>query len=200
MKTIAITGCNRGAGLTLANYFLSEGNRVVGLNRSPSEITHGNYLEMQYSADYDEEEVESMFDILDEVDVLILNAGMYSEHSIASISKESMAEMLTVNSIAPLLLAKEYLCRASEKSKVIVMGSRAEEFIMKGAPMYSMSKMVLRKMFEELSIYFQIHEMGLSYLSLPRIDGENDFKSEDLVSLVDDIVNSKPRIEFRSIV
>lgn len=199
MKTIAITGCNRGLGLSLANHLLNKGHTVIGMNRTPSNIKHQEYREVQYSADLNDLEVEALFTIVGKIDVLILNAGMFLEHSVASIGKLSMEEMMRVNAIAPVVLAREFLCVADEGSTVIVMGSRAEDFTMKSAPLYSASKAALRAMFKELEFYFKVNEVGLSYLSLPRVDSDNSFSTEDLIGYIDEAMNHKGRIEFRSI-
>lgn len=72
-KTIVITGCNRGLGLELAEYFLYGGYEVIGLNRTQSKLRHPKYLEIKYEANFNEKQLKGIKSKLIEVDILIVN-------------------------------------------------------------------------------------------------------------------------------
>ena len=74
---ILITGTTQGIGKAIAEYFLSKGHEVIGIDRQVTGIQHGNYQHYQCDVrDYD-----NLPDIPN-VNVLINNAGTQNEHDI----------------------------------------------------------------------------------------------------------------------
>lgn len=81
MKTVVITGANRGIGLALANKFLAEGFVVIGTSRKESidSITHQNFYAVSLDVTSSESitnAVEFINNKFSKIDLLINNAGI----------------------------------------------------------------------------------------------------------------------------
>lgn len=74
---ILITGTAQGIGKAIAELFLHEGHSVIGLDRQPQSISHGNYTHVLC----DVRDYQSLPDVED-VDILINNAGTQNEADI----------------------------------------------------------------------------------------------------------------------
>lgn len=74
---ILITGTAQGIGKAIAELFLQKGHSVIGLDRQPQSISHGNYTHVLC----DVRDYQSLPDVKD-VDILINNAGTQNEADI----------------------------------------------------------------------------------------------------------------------
>jgi len=84
MKTIVITGASRRLGLFLVEKFLSMGDRVIAITRSPSQNVqsiNSEHLHLIQVANYDQlgvtKAIQEIEAIAESVDLLINNASMY---------------------------------------------------------------------------------------------------------------------------
>lgn len=84
MRTIVVTGASRRLGLFLVEKFLSMGDTVIAISRSPSQDFHpisSEHLHIVQVANYDQtnvtKAVQEIEGIADRVDLLINNASMY---------------------------------------------------------------------------------------------------------------------------
>ncbi|HEU4704878.1 MAG TPA: SDR family oxidoreductase [Sphingomicrobium sp.] len=130
MPTVLITGANRGIGLEFVRQFAADGWRVVATVRDPAE---GGELEgldgarIEQLAMLDLESVAGFGARIDgPLDLLIANAGTWAPENAATAEDgREWAEMLTVNAIAPFLLAKALLGRVAEaRGKLVAISSR----------------------------------------------------------------------------
>ena len=74
---VLITGSSQGIGKAIAERFLKDGHKVIGIDREPASIENENYL--HYVCDVREKEKLPM---IEEVEILINNAGTQNEDDI----------------------------------------------------------------------------------------------------------------------
>ena len=118
MKTVLITGANRGIGLEHAKVFSARGIRVFATARSPSEATEltalaqasgGNLKVLPYDA-ASPDAPALLKQALGEtpIDLLLANAGGMGNRDVAfgSVDVEEVLQLVRINSLAPLKLAE----------------------------------------------------------------------------------------------
>lgn len=126
MPTVLITGANRGIGLEFARQYSQDGWTVIATVRdsSPELDDLGVRIERLDMRDLDA--VEAMGGALEDLDLLIANAGTYGPKSV-DIAKdgEDWAATFMVNTIAPFLLARSVLPKvAARGGKLIGISTR----------------------------------------------------------------------------
>jgi len=130
MKTVLITGANRGIGLEHTRAFVARGIRVFAAARSPDDADELNALAATHSGKitvlgYDAAHPESPALVKVAVgdmpiDLLLANAGVGSgeRESFGSVDVEDVIQLIRINSIAPLKLAEalaENVARSERK-------------------------------------------------------------------------------------
>lgn len=120
MPTVLITGANRGLGLEFARQYAETGWQVIATARDPGSADDlrslkGVRVERLDMSDLDE--VERFGRGIDELDLLIANAGTYGPREVytAEAARE-WEDTFAVNTIAPFLLAETVL-PAVERSR-----------------------------------------------------------------------------------
>lgn len=127
MKTVLITGANRGVGLALATHYADEGWQVIGVCRQRSEE-----LEQVASRVIDgidvtrDEDVARLVAELDDtrLDVLVNNAGLLQDEQLGRIDFDSIRRQMEINAYAPLRVTEALLANLSAGSKVANITSR----------------------------------------------------------------------------
>jgi len=130
MKTVLITGANRGIGLEHTRSFVARGIRVFAVARSPSQADELNVLATRHAdkitvLGYDAADPASPALLKAAVgdtpiDLLLANAGVGSgdRESFGSVDVEDALQLIRINSIAPLKLAEalaENVARSDRK-------------------------------------------------------------------------------------
>ena len=129
MKSVVVTGANRGIGLELCKQFLAKGNRVFATYRSnKGELkTIENTNLSTFKLDVrDADELESFASSIEgSVDILINNAGIADGRwqSISEINMQHAIEVIEVNSIAPVLVTQKFENKLKPGSKIVMMSS-----------------------------------------------------------------------------
>jgi len=127
MPTVVITGANRGLGLELARQYAADGWSVIATSRAASdEISALGVKTAQFDVS-DLDAVERFGRAFDRpLDLLIANAGTWGPMRIESAQDgRDWADALTVNSIAPVLLAQALMPRLAEaKGSAIAITSK----------------------------------------------------------------------------
>jgi NAD(P)-dependent dehydrogenase (short-subunit alcohol dehydrogenase family) len=129
MPKLLITGANRGIGLEFARQYAGDGWEVIATARDPGEADELGALSGVRVEQLELRELDAVvafggrFD--GPLDLLIANAGTWKpERAETDEDGRAWAEMLTVNSIAPYLLARACLDRvAAAKGKLIAITS-----------------------------------------------------------------------------
>jgi NAD(P)-dependent dehydrogenase (short-subunit alcohol dehydrogenase family) len=128
MPTVLITGANRGLGLEFVRQYVADGWDVIATAREPGSAAElratGVRIEELDQANLDA--VTGFGERIDQLDLLIANAGLYGPHQPRSAADgREWADTFTVNTIAPYLLAQSLLrqVRAS-RGKLIAVSTR----------------------------------------------------------------------------
>ncbi len=136
MKTILITGANRGIGLALAKNFSTD-NKVYALCRSefPKDELYDNITVVKLDVS-DEAAIKEFAAQLDtdnvSVDLLINNAGIAAEDENYNpkVDAASLAELFAINTIAPMMMALHLTpaMKRADKPCMIAISSRMGTF------------------------------------------------------------------------
>jgi len=158
---VLITGANRGIGLEFVRQVAARGERVFATCRQPAEAIELQDLKAQNPdlvsiTALDVTNPSSIVDSYNTIstqtetlDLLINNAGInIDDGSFGALDLDTMQSILTVNSIAPMLVTQQYLdlVKAGSKPKIINVSSgngSLTNLVMTGYYSYSASKAAL---------------------------------------------------------
>ena len=130
MKTVLITGANRGIGLALVQAHVARGDRVIGACRHGSDALAQTGARVEDGVDVgDDAAVADLARRLDgvRIDVLWLNAGIMARNALGSLDAAGFAsarQQFEVNALGPLRVAQALLPNLGEGSKVGIITSR----------------------------------------------------------------------------
>lgn len=181
MKTVLVTGANRGLGLEFCRQYAGDGWRVIAACRDPQGAQILNTL----AASNPNIEVEAL-DVADfsqidalagklngqAIDILLNNAGVYGDqigHGFGNLDYAAWQTTLNVNSIAPIKMAEAFvphLLKGSDKLIATVsslMGSLADNSS-GGSLLYRSSKAAVNAAMHSLAIDLQPRSIGVLIL------------------------------------
>jgi NAD(P)-dependent dehydrogenase (short-subunit alcohol dehydrogenase family) len=130
MKTILITGANRGIGLALTKYLLARGDQVIAVCRHDSEALRKTGARIEVGVDVtDDAALATLAQRLGDtrIDQLWLNAGILARESLGSIDAagfDSLRRQFEVNALGPLRVAQVLSANLGTGSKVGIITSR----------------------------------------------------------------------------
>lgn len=170
MKTVLITGANRGVGLEFCRQYAAEGWRVLACSRYPEKSDALNKLAAENSGLIkvhaldvaDHVEIDRLAQVLadESIDLLINNAGIYPDSDKAGFGHTDYAEWMQaflINTMAPLKMAEAFAAQiARGKQKTIAtitskMGSIADNSG-GGSYLYRSSKAAVNMVVKSLAI------------------------------------------------
>ena len=152
MKTIWITGGNRGIGLELAKHYISDGHHVIVLCRQSSEALSKTAAQIIEGIELmDPTSLSPAIELAHStpIDILINNAGILRSESLDHLDNqafESIDQQIKINAIAPLRVTSQLRHGLKKGSKVVLMTSRMgsiEDNTSGGRYGYRMSKAAL---------------------------------------------------------
>lgn len=167
MKTLLITGANRGVGLALTKVYLKAGWQVLATCRVPSQADELQSLTLRYRSltifaldvtDYTQ--VNKLATQLNGqvVDVLLNNAGLYGPkgYKFGECDETAWRAVFETNVIAPIKLAEAFITHieASELKTIAAISSRVgsqTENTKGGGYLYRSSKAALNSSIKSLS-------------------------------------------------
>ena len=174
MKNIVITGCSSGFGFDAAKYLAEKGHRVyatmrniMGKNAQPAMALrdyakNNGYkietLELDVTSD---ESVQSAFDQISNVDVLINNAGSGFGGAVEMFSSQQCLDQLDLNIVGTMRTTKAVLpkMRAQKSGLIIQVSSVAGRCAFPGWGIYHASKWGLEGMSEALR--YELAPLGI---------------------------------------
>ncbi len=135
MATILVTGANRGIGLALAEELVRRGDRVIATVRDPFRLPdvlrtapkeQMAVIGMEVT---DDRAVARAAESLKEpLDAIVNNAGIHGTRggSVVNADLAEMAQVLAVNTIAPLRVARAFLphLKRSERPRIMTISSQ----------------------------------------------------------------------------
>lgn len=170
MRTIVITGANRGIGLELTKRYLESGDQVLALCRKSSPELRETQAKVIEGADVTD--FKAMKNAAQEagniqVDLLICNAGLLQQESITSFDEaaiESCRAQFEVNTLGPMRTVSAFLPLLKENSRIAMITSRMgsiEDNTSGGSYGYRMSKCALNMATRSL-----VHDLRASAISI----------------------------------
>lgn len=129
--TWLVTGANRGIGLEYVKQLAARGETVIAACRDPqnaSELGKAGVRVVKLNVT-DEESCHQLAETLrgTAIDVLINNAGVSSTtNTLQAVTKAAMVEVLTVNTVSPLLVTKALLpnLKAGKLKRIVNISSQ----------------------------------------------------------------------------
>lgn len=158
MKTILITGANRGIGLEMTKQLAGRGDRIIAVCRHPSRELDTLGVEIIEGVDVtSEQSVTELATALDgrKLDYLVNNAGVLEQTSLVNLDYEAMERQFRVNSIGPLRVTAALQNNLAAGSKVFIITSRMgsiDDNTSGGSYGYRMSKAAVNMAGKSLSV------------------------------------------------
>lgn len=181
MKTVLITGANRGLGLEFCRQYIRDDWRVIATCRYPDNAIDLNSLARQYAdlhvhaldvTDFSQIDALSQTLTNESIDVLINNAGIYADEQgvgLGQLNYQSWEKSFLINTLAAVKMTEAFLPQVQKsKQKLIVaisslMGSMADN-VSGGSLSYRSSKAALNAAMKSLSIELCPHSIGVLIL------------------------------------
>jgi NAD(P)-dependent dehydrogenase (short-subunit alcohol dehydrogenase family) len=151
-KTVFVSGSTAGIGFAIAHRFLQEGASVTINGRSNEgvdeavtklrELVPGSVVK-GIAADFSKvEDVNNLIARLDEVDILINNAGIFEPKSFADIPDEDWFRLFEVNVMSGVRLSRHYFPKMLAKNwgRILFISSESAVFIPDEMIHYGMTK------------------------------------------------------------
>ncbi|WP_025665444.1 SDR family NAD(P)-dependent oxidoreductase [Aquimarina megaterium] len=145
-KIFLITGTSKGIGRYLAEYYLKDGNYVIGCSRSKSDLVNDKYTHFEKDV-ANETDVLEIFRFIRKhykrIDVLINNAAINPRILTAGLLPYKMIEdTYKVNVYAPMIFCREAIKLMSRKKygRIINMSSMAVKHEVRGESLYTSTK------------------------------------------------------------
>lgn len=130
MKTVLVTGANRGIGLALVQHLTRRGDQVIAVCRQPGDALQNSGARVESGVDVtDAQALAGLAAGLGDtrLDALILNAGIMSREKLGSIDDDGFDDMrrqYEVNALGPLRVVQALQDRLADGSKVGIITSR----------------------------------------------------------------------------
>ncbi|WP_419767662.1 SDR family NAD(P)-dependent oxidoreductase [Arcobacter sp.] len=144
-QIIVITGTSKGIGQALANYYLENGEIVIGCSRGESSIKHENYRHFSLEVN-DEKAVIKMVRVVKKefgkIDILLNNAGMASMNHILTTSVSSVEKIFATNFLGTFIFTREVakVMMKQKYGRVVNYTTVASALRLEGEAIYAASK------------------------------------------------------------
>ena len=203
MKTILITGSNRGIGLGLVRHYLKSGWQVFAASREPGKSGDLRALEKEHgdrlvSVKLDVASEQSIFDLalaLNDLklDIVINNAGVAMDENLGQWTSAAFSTCLAVNVTGPALIAQVLVPLMKPGSKLINMSSGLGSLDLNinpetGMDAYAMSKAALNMLTRRLAA--KLESRGITVISISPGWVKTDMGGDEAPVLVEDSVNA----------
>lgn len=207
MRTILITGSNRGIGLGLVRHYLQSGWRVIAASRAPEnsedlrvlKTAHGDRLVCVKLDVASEPSIAKLaVDLKDiELTIVINNAGVAMEENLGQWTSDAFAACLNINVTGPALLAQALVPLMKSGSSLINMssglGSLAENVNPEGSmDCYAMSKAALNMLTRRLAS--KLESQDITVISISPGWVKTDMGGDEAPVLVEDSVSAMANV------
>lgn len=149
-KIVLVTGGGTGIGKTTAQAFIDEGAQVMISGRRES-VLQQTTIELGENACYRVADianpgeaktlVEATLKQFGKLDIIVNNAGVYSQGPLSDVSDETIEQVYRTNVFGPLALIREALpALRANKGSVVNVSSVLSQGVMAGTALYSSTK------------------------------------------------------------
>ena len=150
-QVILITGCRKGIGRYLAEYYLNKGYFVIGCSRGESDLLNTNYTHFCVDVK-DEAAIKKIFDFIKlkykKIDFLINNAGVASmNHSILT-PLSTVYRLFETNVFGSFLFSREAakLMKKEKFGRIVNFSTVAVPMNLEGEAIYASSKSAIERL------------------------------------------------------
>lgn len=170
MKTVLITGANRGIGLALTHEYLAQAWRVIGVCRTESAELSATSAQVISGVDITNvAAVQNLAEQLAGVklDLLINNAGILHHDHLGELDYGNVTQQFLVNAQAPLQVTEALLGHLNEGAKIAFITSRMGSIADNtsgGYYGYRMSKAALNAAAKSLSLDLKARGISVAIL------------------------------------
>lgn len=178
MKTVLITGANRGLGLEFAKQYCEQDYNVIACCRDIGHATelkslsqHHDLIKLHTLDVGNSEDIKQLAIELksQSIDILINNAGIYRPSTIGNINKKEWMESFLINTIAPYEVTNYFLPHLlkGELKKIVSITSKMgsiDDNTSGGSYIYRTSKTALNSMMRSLT--HDLKSQGIATLTL----------------------------------
>ncbi|MBA58925.1 MAG: short-chain dehydrogenase [Gammaproteobacteria bacterium] len=141
MSLILITGASKGIGKAAASQFINNGDEVINISRTPSDLKGVRNISLDLSAEDAPEQVAEFAEGISNQEIhLIHNAALLISDQIASLETKQFKAVVSLNVIAPQILNLCLLPKMNRGSSIIYIGSTLSEKAVKNSFSYVTSK------------------------------------------------------------
>lgn len=127
MKTVLITGANRGIGLELTKQLKQSNNHVIAACRHSSRELEQLDCQIETNCDVgNQQSVQQLAKKLrgQKIDVIINNAGILEGMSLDNIDYDAMRRQYEINTLGPLRITQNFLPNLTDGAKIAIITSR----------------------------------------------------------------------------
>jgi NADP-dependent 3-hydroxy acid dehydrogenase YdfG len=123
MKTVLITGCSSGFGLTTANYFLEQGWKVIATMRNPDEriLTASEHLRVLALDVTDPVSIQQTIQAAGPIDVLVNNAGIGLLGAVEGSPMDVARELFETNTLGTIAMTQAVLSQFRERQAGVIV-------------------------------------------------------------------------------
>ena len=144
-RIFLITGTRKGLGQSLAQYYLAEGNIVIGCSRGKSSIDHSNYFHYQLDVGDETAVVAMVRSVRREhgcIDVLLNNAGIAAMNHMLTTPFDNAAAVLNTNFLGTFLFTREVakVMMKQKQGRIVNYTTVASPLNLAGEAIYVASK------------------------------------------------------------
>ncbi len=172
MRTIIITGANRGIGLELARAYHANGDKVIAAVRTSSDELDKLGVEIHENVDVGSDQSVADFTAkLDgrNIDILFNNAGILTSENLDDMNYDRIRHQFEINALGPLRVTCALIPQLARGAKVAIVSSRVgsiSDNTGSGNYGYRMSKIAVNMAAKNLSIDLAGKDIGV-YLFHP---------------------------------
>ena len=200
-QNILVTGASSGFGLLIANKLHQSGYNVIGTSRNPEKIQSSLPFKILSLDIADDNSIKSfskkLFAEINQLDVLINNAGFYLSGLAEETTLEQGKQQLETNFWGTIKLTNELLpyFRKQRFGKIITVGSIVGLLSFPGAAYYSASKHALEGYFK--SLRFELNEFNIKVSMVEPMGFKTNIITSSVVAegKIDDYAAYRKKIE-----
>ena len=185
-QNILVTGASSGFGLLIANKLHQSGYNVIGTSRNPEKIQSSLPFKILSLDIADDNSIKSfskkLFAEINQLDVLINNAGFYLSGLAEETTLEQGKQQLETNFWGTIKLTNELLpyFRKQRFGKIITVGSIMGLISLPGGAYYAASKHALEGYFK--SLRFELNEFNIKVAMVEPIGFKTNIVSNSMVA------------------